>query len=264
MTAGTEVAAPSDGRRRRRRWPWVLAIVVVAVLIIAFVVADTAGRAYAKQLVAHKIGSALGAAPSSLDVKFSPTPLLLQLIEGRIESVDVSSPAVTFGQLTGALAVHAVDVPLDQNAPTRALDIRYSVDQPHLQKLASTFAGGAIQSVALKAPDVVATGSVKVLGFGVPLGVSLTPSAVHGQLAFTPSSVTLGGQEYTAAQLSAILGSVATPFLSQQTFCIARYLPKALTVDRVAVIGDVLQVEVSGDGVVLGGPGLSTKGSCGS
>ena len=254
--------AASTSRRRHRRWPWVVALVVVLVLVVAFVVADAAGRAYARQQVAEKMASALGVPASSLTVTLAATPLPIQLLDGRIDSVDVSATSVSFGPLTGALTVRASDVPLDQSAPTRNLDIEYAIDRAHLQELAATFAGGVIQTVELKPPAVVAGGSVKVLGFDVPLGVSLTPSAVHGELALTPSGVTLGGQDYTAAQLRTALGSAAAPLLAQQTFCIASYLPRALTVDSVDVTARALVVRVGGDGIVLGGSDLSTKGAC--
>ena len=253
-----------EPHRRRRRWPWVLAIVVVVVLVAAFFVADAAGRAYAKQQIADKIGAALGVPASSLTVTLAPTPLPIQLLDGTVDSVDVSSPSVTFGPLTGALTVHAVDVPLDQAAATRRLGVRYAIDRAQLQKLAGSFAGGVIQSVALQPPDVVASGTATVLGFGVPVGVKLRPAAVDGQLAFTASGVTVAGADYTAAQLASVpgLGAAVAPLLKQQTFCIAGYLPKALTVDSVAVTGSAVVVVVEGDGIVLGGSGLRTKGSC--
>jgi len=51
--------------------------------------------------------------------------------------------------------------------------------------------------------------------------------------------------------------------LKQQSYCVAQYLPKALTVTSVKVADHQLVMTISGDGAALGGSGFTTKGSCG-
>ncbi len=142
------------------------------------------------------------------------------------------------------------------------MSIRLTIDQKYLGRLATAFGGGYVQSLALKAPDVVATGSVTVVGVPVPLGISLTPGAVDGRLAFTPTAVQAAGQTITVDQLAAnpVTRQFARTLGQQQTVCIADHLPAAVKVTSVKVVGQTLVATATGSGAVLGQ--LGSKGTC--
>jgi hypothetical protein len=83
---------------------------------------------------------------------------------------------------------------------------------------------------------------------------------------FTPTTILVSGQKFTSKQLIATpgLGALARSLLKQQSFCVAQYLPKALTVTSVKVASHQLVLGISGDGAALGGSAFTTKGSCGA
>jgi len=249
-------------RRRHRKWPWVLLILLVLLVLGVVFAGDAIARPIAQEVVAQKMASALGVQPGDVRVTFASTPLPIQLLDGRVDSVDATARDVALGPITADTTVHAEGVPLDQSAATTALSVQVSIDEDHLDEVAKAFGGGYVTSVALKAPDVVAAGGVSVLGVTVPLGVSLTPGAVDGRLAFTPTAVQVAGQTLTIAQLrqSPQLRGFADTLAQRQTLCIADHLPKAVTVTSVKVVGSTLVATATGDRVALAQ--LGVKGTC--
>lgn len=238
-------------------------LAVLAALVLAVVFGgDAIARPLAAQLVSQKIGAAIGTDPSKLDVTFSSTPLPIQLLDGRIDSVDVSDPGLTLGPLTGDAVIHAEGVPLDPNAPTRTLRISFAIDQQHLDALATAFGQGYVDSVALQQPDVVTSGRISAFGTSFRLGITLRPGASEGRLAFTPTGLVVNGQTITLDQLrqSPLLAGVASELSRQQTVCISDHLPKAVTITSVDVRGGELVATATADGVVLSQLGI--KGTC--
>jgi len=92
--------------------------------------------------------------------------------------------------------------------------------------------------------------------------MGIEPSAEDGQIVFTPTSIRLGNDTYTAKELRQTFGGFASQLLRQQSFCVAENLPAALTIVDVDVVGKDLIVTIDGDGAALGGPDLSTSGTC--
>jgi hypothetical protein len=243
-------------------WPWVLLILLVLLVLGVIYAGDAIGRPIAQELVAQKMASALGVAPGDVRVRFASAPLPLQLLDGRVDTVDANAKEVALGPITADTAVHARGVPLDQSAAADALSVTVTIDQAHLDRLAKALGGGYVRTVALKAPNVTATGSVSVFGVTVPLGVSLTPGAVDGRLAFTPTAVQVAGQTLTIDQLRSNpqLRGFADTLAKRQTVCIADHLPAAVTVRSVKVVGSTLVATATGDRVVLAR--LGVKGTC--
>jgi hypothetical protein len=272
MTDSTQplpVAAPgpAPAKRKRRVWPFVVAVVVVVALIVGAFIADAAVKAYAQDQIKQKVVAALGVDPAThVDVKIGGGSVLLQALGGKLSTVDITIPKLSFGQLVGSATMHATEVPLDQSAPLNKLAITYRVSEKNVSVLASQLSGMTLDTVTLDPPEIVANATFKVLGFGIPVGLGLTPSAANGQLAFTPTSILVSGQKFTSKQLLSTpgLGGLAKQLLKQQTFCIAQYLPKALHVTSVKVVGHELVLAISGDGAALGGSAFTTKGSCGA
>jgi hypothetical protein len=251
--------------KKRRFWPLIVVAVVLVALIVGAVVADAAAKSYAQDQIKQKVVAALGIdQKTDVRVALGGGSVLLQALSGKLSTVDVSIPKLAFGDLVGSAALHATQVPLNQSAPLQKLMITYRVSEKDVRVLASKLSGMKLDTITLDAPEIVATASLSVLGFGIPVGLGLTPSASNGRLTFTPTSILVSGQKFTSTQLLATpgLGDLAKQLLQQQTFCVAQYLPKALTVTSAMVVDHQLVLTISGDGVVLGGSGFTTEGSC--
>lgn len=252
--------------KRRRVWPFAVAAIVVVALIVGFFVADAAVAGYARDQIKQKVVAALGVDPGTqVDVKLGGGSVLLQALGGQLATVDVTIPKLAFGTLVGSATMHATQVPLDQSAPLQKLAITYRVSEKNVRVLASQLSGMPLDTITLEQPEIVANATFTVLGFGIPVGLGLTPSASKGELVFTPTTILVSGQKFTSKQLIATpgLGSLARSLLKQQSFCIAQYLPKALTATSVKVVDHQLVVSISGDGAALGGSAFTTKGGCG-
>ena len=103
-----------------------------------------------------------------------------------------------------------------------------------------------------------------VIFFTLPVTVGLAPSASEGGITFDPETLTLDGQAVSIDDLRSnpLVGGLASQLLASQDFCVASYLPKALTISEVVVVGSDLVITINGDGVALDGPDLSTNGTC--
>ena len=258
---------PALPKKKRRIWPFIVVAVVLVVLIVGFFIADAAVKAYAQNQIKQEIVAAIGVDPKTdVQVELGGGSVLLQALSGKLSTVDVTVPKLAFGDLVGSATLHATDVPLDQSAPLKKLAITYRVSEKNVRVLASDLSGMKLDTITLDQPEIVANASFEVFGFGIPVGLGLTPSASHGELVFTPTSILVSGQKFTSKQLIATpgLGSLAKQLLKQQTFCVAQYLPKALTVTSVKVADRQLVMKISGDNAALGGSAFSTKGTCGA
>ena len=267
MTTAPLPVSPTLPKRRRRIWPLVVVAVVLVALIAGFFIADAAAKTYAQDQIKQKFVAALGIDPKTdVRVTLGGGSVLLQALSGKLSTVDVTVPKLAFGDLVGSATLHATEVPLIETSPLKKLAITYRVSETNVRVLASDLSGMKLDTITLAPPEIVANASFTVFGFGIPVGLGLTPSASKGQLNFTPTSILVSGQKFTSTQLLATpgLGSLAKQLLKQQTFCVAQYLPKALTVTSAKVAGRELVLTISGDGAALGGSGFTAKGSCGA
>jgi hypothetical protein len=258
-------AATPPRATKRRAWPFVTVAIVLVVLVVGFFVADAAVKSYAQTRIRSELVSSLGLpAGTEVDVKVGGGSVLLQALSGTLADIDVAIPKLAFGTLVGSATLHATQVPLDQSRPLDKLAISYTVSEKNVAALATQLSGVTLDSVALKNQQIQATATLSVLFVTVRVGLGLTPSAQNGRLDFTPASITVSGQTFTAAQLLAnpVFGSIARTLLQQQSLCVAQYLPKALTLASAKVVGTNMVLGFSGDGAVIGGTDFSTKGSC--
>jgi hypothetical protein len=246
-------------------WPFVVIAIILVVLIVGAFIADAAAKAFARDQIRAQLVSALGLpASSDVAVDVGSGSILLQALTGSLSTVDVRVPKLAFGELVGSADIHATEVPLDTGKALGALSVNYAVTEKNLAAIAKNLSGVDVTAVTLERSEIVAAASLTVLGTAVPVSLGLTPSVSDGQLVFTPADIRVGGQTFTAAQLMAnpLFGSLARTLLRQQSFCVAQYLPKALTATAVQIAGGSLIVSFSGDGTALGGPEFTTKGSC--
>jgi len=257
------VAEPAPRRRRRRGWIIALAVLVV-VLVVAVVVGESAARAYATGRIHDELATAFGLdADHPMDVDLGPGLLLAQAATGTIDSVDVAIDDVPLGDLTGTVDLEATGIPLDAGRAVGTVRATATVDEQNVAKLGDYLSGVDLDSITLGDGTIDVAATVKALFLSVPVSAAIVPTAEDGQLVFTPRSVTVNGQVVDVADLtSGPLGSLASKFLGSQAFCVAQYLPSAVELDGVQVRRSDLVLVFAGDDVVLGGPGLSTKGTC--
>lgn len=259
----TEAAAP---KKKRRRWPWVLGgilIVLGILLTIAVIVAERYAKDYARDYIKDRIIAVLGIEPGTpVTVDIGDGSVLLQALAGKLNQIDVTADQVSFGILSGAATVHAEGVPLDQNEPVEALEITFAVAEGDVEALAGNLSGAQLESILLEEPEIVASTAFNVFGFQIPVGMGIEPSAEDGKIVFTPTSIRLGDENYTAEELRDTFGGFAEQLLRQQSFCVAENLPAALTIVDVDVVEKDLVVKIDGDGAALGGTDLSTPGTC--
>ena len=252
--------------KKRRRWPWVLGgilVVLAILLVIAFFIADAYAKDYARAYIKERIVAVLGIEPGTpVTVDIGEGSVLLQALRGKLDQIDVTADQVDFGILKGAATVHAEGVPLNQNAPVESLEVTFVVAEADVGALAGNLSGLELESIVLEEPEIVASTTFSFFGFQIPVGMGIEPSADEGRIVFTPTSIRLGEDSYTAEQLRNTFGGFADQLLRQQSFCVAENLPAALTIVDVDVVKKDLIVKIDGDGAALGGPDLSTAGVC--
>jgi hypothetical protein len=264
VTVSAQLTSDALPRRKRKVWPWVLGGFVV-LIAVALVAVDALARGFAEDLIATQAADVLDVPPgSSVDVRIGGGSVLLQAVSGGLEHVEVRVGDYPVGPLVGDLTLTAEGVPFDMAQPTETITVRYDVPEEALAAISGSLSGVPIDSVTLEAPEVVANGSLSLLGLTLPLGLGLTPAAVDGALAFSPTSARIGDATIEASALASdpIWGGLAGTVLRQQTVCIADQLPAALTMTTVEVQGDVLRIEFDGSGQALDGGGFTTRGTC--
>ncbi len=256
--------APATPPKPKRRFGWIIALaVVLVVLVVGFFVADVIARQVASAYVRERIVEVLKLdASTPVDVDLGSGSLLLQAAAGAIDEVGVTVGELAFGEVIGAAVLTATSVPLDSAKPVDTLDIEVTVGEDSVRSLAGFLSGSPLQTIELQ-DGVVRVGTEFNLIFVVlPVQVDLVPSAIEGGISFDPRTIVLGQEEISVQELrdTPEFAALAGDLLSSRDFCVAGYLPEALTVDGAAVVGSDLVVSINGDGAALGA--LSTFGTC--
>lgn len=246
-------------KRRRARWPWVL-LTVVLILAALVVAAEFIARAVLPGIVRGIVIEQLEL-PADQKLDVDATGILLpQLIGGRLEELHLSTESVTIGGVTGAADVTATGIPLRGGDLTDARGtVRIDADQFTALVAASDL---PIDSVAFAEPDVTVSGSVPVLGFSLPVALTVTPGADAGELLLTPVSLQVAGATLDAQQIADRFGSIAEQLTETQRICIADQLPAGLTMTDLAVDGDEVVVDVQVNGAIVTDETLRENGVC--
>lgn len=262
--AGTEQT--TTGRRPRRRLrAWLIVLVILLVLaVVAVFVGERLVRDYAAGVVRERVATALSIEdPNQVDVAFGDGLLLLQLAGGSINELNLDIDSVDLGALSGSATAVAHNVPIDGASPVGDAVIDFTIPEEKLTSLASTFTAGAVDSIGIAGGVISLETTLDVLAFSVPVSVGFTPSAVDGDIVFTPASIQLNGATVTAEQVrESPFGSVAAPLLEPRPFCVAGELPQALTLDDAAVADDGFVLTITGSDVSLNEADLAVKGTC--
>lgn len=262
----TVVLVEAPPPRKKRRWGWIIALaIVLVVLIFGFFVADAFAKQYATSYVRDRIVQVLGLDPQTpVDVDLGGGSVILQAITGSIDEVNVQIDEITFGDLTGSAQITARNVPLDGSQPVEKLGIVVTVTEENVRKLAGFLSGLELQSIELGDGLIRIATEFNLFIFTIPVAVDLLPTAKDGGINFDPQTVLLGEDEISVADLRASpqFRALAGDLLNSQQFCVANFLPTALTIDKVDVVGTELVVSINGDGTALSDPGLSQVGVC--
>ncbi|WP_322409512.1 LmeA family phospholipid-binding protein [Microbacterium invictum] len=258
------IATAPPARRRRRVWPWLLAVLVVAGLaVVAWFVGEAVARDLVIRTVREQVITTLALpADQRIDVEVDGA-VLPQLIRGSLDDLTISSDDVTIGQLTGDVSVNVQGVPIRGDADLAAGSGSVTLDAAQLQSLLGSLEGfpeGA--EVALDAPDVHLSTSFPVFGVEVPVTVAVVPSAVEGDLALTPSAVSVAGAELTADGVRDQFGGLADGVLQTWTVCIAGDVPAGITLTDLVVDGDRLTGSFEVDPAIVRDVALQENGTC--
>ncbi|MFF7292182.1 DUF2993 domain-containing protein [Microbacterium sp. NPDC008134] len=260
---GTADDAGTDGgiasARRRRRWPWVV-LVIVVVLAALVVAAEFVARAVLPGVVRSIVIEQLDL-PGDQQLEVDAGGILLpQLIAGRLDSLHLSTDAVTLEGITGAVDVTATGVPLRGGDLTSASGT-IRIDEDQFTSLLST-TDLPVDTVTLDEPNATVSGSITVLGLAVPISLTLTPGAIEGDLELTPVSLSVGGVEIDAAQVGSNLGAIGADLTRPQRICIADQLPAGLTLTGLEIDGSVAVIDIDVDGAIVTDESLLEKGTC--
>ncbi|MFB7250336.1 DUF2993 domain-containing protein [Microbacterium sp. NPDC056234] len=250
------VAAPAP---KRTRWRWVVGIIVV-LLIVLVVAAELIARAILPGIVRGIVIEQLELPDDQqLDVHAEGI-LLPQLIAGSLTDLRLSTESVTIGDLTGAVDVTALGVPL-RGGDLDSASGTVRIDQDQFQSLIGE-TDLPIDSLTFDAPDVTAAGSVDVLGFALPLALTATPGAEGGELTLTPVKLLVGGVELNADQVSDRFGDLGERLTQTQHICIADRLPAGLTLTGLTIEGTEAVADLAVAGGIVSDPTLQENGVC--
>jgi len=252
-------------KKRRRRGLLIALVVVVLVVVIAWIVGDQVARSYAQSYIRDQLITTFDLpADQDLDITIGPGSLIAQAIGGSIDSVDVAIPKVPLGDIEGDVSLALTGIPLSATEPVDTLRVKLAVDEANVQNLSGYLSDAGNITISLEKDTVRIGTEFTVFALSVPVSVGLEPSAEDGAVAFSPTEFTVNDASVSLSDLkSGPLAGVAGGLLSTQSYCIAEYLPTAITLTDVTVTDTDLVLSATGDGAALGGPEMSTLGTCG-
>lgn len=247
---------------RRRRWPWLVALgVVIVLLVVAWFAAEAIARQFVVNVVREQVQTQLQLpADQQIDVDI-PGAVIPQLIGGTFDEITIASDDVEVGGFAGDVTVTAQGVPIRGGSMSGAT-ATVTLDEEQLRGLLATIEGFPSGTVEIEAPGLSMTMDLQLFGVSIPVGASLVPSAVDGDIVLTPTSLRLGGADVDADALRDQFGGVADTVLRDWTVCIAQYIPAGATLADVAVQSDTLVARFDIDGEIISDPALRAEGVC--
>lgn len=238
-------------------WVGVAALAVLAALAGA---AELAARALVPGMVRSVVIEQLEL-PADQQLEVTASGILLpQLIGGTLERLHLSSDEVTIGGITGSADVTATGVPLRGGAMDSA-EGTIGIDQAEFTTLLQSSALPEAE-LTLQAPDASLSGTIRVFGRDLPVGLTVRPEAIEGDLLLTPLAATIGGSEIDLQRLAGFLGSAGEALAGPQRICIADRLPAGVTVTALRIEGTRAVADIQADGRIAVDPALLENGVC--
>lgn len=243
---------------------FVIASAILALLVVGVVVADNLARGYVADQIAGKVRSSLSVPASTpVEVSVGGTSVLLQLLSGKLDQVDVGLAHVALGELGGSADLMASGIPIDSSRPIDLARVVFVTDQADLQKLFSGIPGLSPDAITVSKGAVTLGTKVTLFGYSLPVGITFTPAARGGLLELTPTTILIGKQSFTAEQLKAsAFGALADSLFVSHKVCVASLLPKGFSLESLSLSGSRIQLTVSAQKVVLGSRLMASRGSC--
>ncbi len=216
-------------------------VLVLVVLAVVLVVGDRVAKGVAEQRIATSVSQAVTVSGSPRVTILEQTPFLLQLVQGRVRTVDV---ALAGAQLQGLAAsdVHVRAQEVAVASPHRARHVSADGVLPTstVQQVVAQRTGLDV-TLSVDGAAMKATGKV----LGLDLAVDLTPRVDAGRLLVDATTVTLGGRAIPTTALPAALRQGLTGLQVP-----VNGLPQGLTLTSAEVVPTGVHVTLTGDDVV--------------
>ncbi|WP_294180491.1 DUF2993 domain-containing protein [uncultured Schumannella sp.] len=244
-------------------------LAVVAVGVGGFFWLDNWVRGQVADIASSKIEEVLSLdSDQPVEIDIAGVSVIAQVLTGRLEGVSAGVDNVRIGDLAGGVRLDASGIPIDLSNPLEIdepidrVQIAFTVGEDSVRQIASSLTLATVNSVELDEGLIQLGTGFNLLGAQFDLGVGIEPFARDGQLGFTPTTVDLNGSRTTVAELSAQYGPLVDSVFQTRDVCIARWLPVALAVDRVSVVGEELIIVISADKQLFTDAELRKLGSC--
>lgn len=264
LRAGWVLAVPEEPKKRRRVWPWLVAAaaVVIVVVVVAVVIVETVVRSNIESGIASQVRTGLELpADQPVDVSIEG-PLTLQLLTGSLDDLRLSSDDVPLGPTTADVEVTLRGVSTTAPYTVGVGAATVTLDQSQVAALTDSVAQIDILELALEDPAIVVGTELSLFGFGIPVSLSLVPSAQAGELVLRPESLQVSGLAVTADGVRRQFGTIADPILQDWQICVAQYLPAGATLTAASVTDDHLVATFDIDGRMLDDATLQQNGTC--
>lgn len=264
LRAGWVLAVPEEPRPRRRVWPWLVAVaaVLVVIAVVIIVIVETVVRSNIESGIASQVRTGLELpADQPVDVSIEG-PLTLQLLTGSLDDLRLSSDDVPLGPTTADVEVTLRGVSTTAPYTVGVGAATVTLDQSQVAALTDSVAQIDILELALEDPAIVVGTELSLFGFGIPVSLSLVPSAQAGELVLRPESLQVSGLAVTADGVRRQFGTIADPILQDWQICVAQYLPAGATLTAASVTDDHLVATFDIDGRMLDDATLQQNGTC--
>lgn len=258
------VGGPADEspRRGRRGVRWLIAVVVLLALLAgAVVVADIVIRGIAQDQVAAGIEEQLPAeVEGEVAVEIGGFSVIQQYLAGSFDEVDLSAPALTVSGFPASAEVALRGIPIDRSGTvTGTIDRAVGTVTIPQGSVAGLIASRGVEGdITLGDGDLQYRTSTTILGQEIGFGISARPVIDTGRIVFAPQSAQIDGAgfDFDATQL---LNLVVPEGLS---VCVAQYLPEAIELRSVEIVGSAAIVDLAAQDLSLDGDALARTGVC--
>ncbi len=259
MTAPTLVIGPQHGRRRRRRWPWVLlTLIVIAGLLVG--AAEVLARIIAPGIVRDQVATALNL-PADQEIEVSlPGFLVGQLIAGRVDEVGLRADDVDLGGLRGDIDATITGVALDGRS-IDGIAGTMRIGSEHLLAILAS-ADLPLDEARLDAGMVTLAGTVRVLGVGVPIEISVEAEVADGTVLLHPFAFELASVRVDREGLIDRLGPVGVALTGPFPVCLADRMPRGVELVDLRIQGDAAEIDFRVDGAIMTDTSLRRPGTC--